>query len=431
MYHSKRRWTKSAYDLDWGKFRLKIAYGVINRVYMAKKLNRNIISDIRGMTLIDIAVAMMVIGLLATPLIEQYNDKRRNQISDATEGNNSSLRAAIEDFYYANGRYPCPAFPGLTDASVDIPNAANPATYGEEYCTGADDWDGSVDGALVGEAPFITLRLDVDKSIDGYKNRLTYAVTMDHADAGAPTFDLTNPTTVQISITPMIADAVTNELVCDFAAPLDINTIPYTIVSHGNSSTGATNLNGTLVAACPSGANTTVDSENCDGDAQFMHQQCVHNTRTDANHFDDTIFPGNVPSRIWPSAAGDEAVTEIIRVGIGQGDPLFELDIVGNIKATEDASDPANKSGNAKVADLCTNSLNSDHAPTTCFGPELLTGNEPSMRCDNNKAMTGISQNQTDCNITYISGNGVSCDKDTEYMTGIDANGDPICVPRQ
>ena len=392
-----------------------------------------LLKETKGITLIDLAILVMVLGLITAPLAQEYNNWRKDKIEDTTSGNSFDIDFAIEDFYFANSRYPCPAYPGLTPNSVNIPNATNPASYGEEYCTGNDDWDGTNDNTLVGEIPFTTLKIDnIDKTLDGWKNRMTYAVTIAHADSTSPIFDFDNAApTVKVSRLFTKEHATTGNIVCDFLTSPEIIDARYTLLSHGESGAGALNVKGNQISACQSGSLTTIESENCNKDANFIHQQCMHNTQENSTFFNDTLtFKDEIPTRIWPPSTNDDAITEITRVGIGEDEPIFQLDIIGNMKTEENPDDTTNKPGNVYTEKLCTNDMNSSLQPTTCFKPELLTGNEPTMRCDNKSAMTGISRNKTDCNLTYFKNTNENCDKNTKYMIGLDANGVPICTKK-
>ncbi len=387
-------------------------------------MTRKFFKDTRGMTLIDIAIAMMILGLLTVPIAKQYDNWRAGEIAGQTELNSVLIFTAIDDFYYLEDRYPCPADPGLPS---DDPN------YGIENCTGADDWDGTNDGVLIGELPFTTLKIPFETSLDGWKNRQTYAVRMIYADNGVLDFDADNvlgdPGVIEVWQVPLVTDVGTNERVCDFAGDAAIAT-RFAIISHGDEGAGANSAEGGEYAACPADG-TALESENCDGDLTFRDQQCQRSLRSDANYFDDTIsFQPAPPSRMWPPLDTDDAVTEITRVGVGinEDDLFFELDIVGNLKVGGTADDTDDKDGNSYISNLCTGDMDADHLPTVCFQPELITGNVAAMNCYNSTAMVGISNNEADCGITYYAGNAVNCDEDTEYMTGLTADGDPICV---
>ena len=73
----------------------------------------------KGMTLIDVAIATMVIGLLVTPVLYTINEFKRNETLDTTEANIAAVNDAIERYFIERNSFPCPANPRLplTDAN--------------------------------------------------------------------------------------------------------------------------------------------------------------------------------------------------------------------------------------------------------------------------------------------------------------------------
>src|SRR5688572_30301572 len=79
----------------------------------------------QGFSLIELAIVLVISGLLmagATTVYSQYLQKR---VMAVTNDNMNFIRASLGEFYTQNGRYPCPAPPGL--------QPENPAA-GKERC---------------------------------------------------------------------------------------------------------------------------------------------------------------------------------------------------------------------------------------------------------------------------------------------------------
>ena len=395
------------------------------------------IHDPRGMTLLDISIMLMVIGLIMGPMMHTYKIYQEDKVFNNTQAAVADAQTALNEFYFVNGRYPCPA--NLTLGPTD-------ANYGVESCpagTGTDP-----EGVLEGGVPFATLKVPVDYALDGFKNKLLYAVTQSQSDNNPVGPFFFNKLGGRITITGYreIEHPTTGEDVCQFVATNNSNVYPnpllpdgvtpnamggghFTLISFGESAIGAYTAEGNLVEACAAPADATLETENCDGDAEFFNDLCAGGAVLDDTFYDDYIlYTEEIPAKIWtqsPIATNDTVSKAGKYIGIGTNDPEVDLDVVGNIKAVSDTSD---KKGNAQAIDICTSDLNvSQGDGTTCFRASQITGTDPNMRCDNTNGMTGISGNHANCNIVYVLGAGKSC-ATGQLMTGFNSDGTPICT---
>jgi prepilin-type N-terminal cleavage/methylation domain-containing protein len=150
-----------------------------------------------GFTLIELAIAIIVMGLLLAAGSQAYSTYLKRQAVTVTKTNVETVASVVANYLSITGHYPCPA--SLTAKRGD------PA-YGHESTTSASDCTGSTlppgvytrisnrspkiayeSGGLllppeypvvrVGAIPFRELNLDESQAIDGYGDRIVYAVT--------------------------------------------------------------------------------------------------------------------------------------------------------------------------------------------------------------------------------------------------------------
>jgi prepilin-type N-terminal cleavage/methylation domain-containing protein len=79
----------------------------------------------RGFTLIEMAIVIMIIGLLVASLMPLYGLYQKQQEISNTEVNVTVAISAIGTFRSLHGRYPCPA---------SLTQDRNDPLYGREDC---------------------------------------------------------------------------------------------------------------------------------------------------------------------------------------------------------------------------------------------------------------------------------------------------------
>lgn len=195
-----------------------------------------------GFTLIEIAIVLVIVGLLLggllMPLATQVEVQRRVETEKAME----QIKEAIIGFAQINGRLPCPANPATPSGTVGAGIERTPAAV-TTVCT----------GGLVGVVPWVTLGVS---ELDGWGRRFTYRVTDWYSDLNivntvqapppAPvvcpdrptnaSFALCSPGDMNIRVGPALALVAT--------------TVPAVIVSHGKNGRGAYLPTG-LQMTCP------------------------------------------------------------------------------------------------------------------------------------------------------------------------------------
>lgn len=238
----------------------------------------------RGFTLIEIAVVLLIVGLMTVGLLDGYVAIRTNKGIADTNKNHEAILTALRTFLLHNNRLPCPALGNLPpgDANYGV-EAPTPGT-----CTGTVDlFDVTVVPAavrehyLAGVIPWATLGLQGDERFDGFSRRFSYAV-LDSATQGfVHRQGISNgfPWTAQQF---MIFDGLGNPIPFRSLPPDDDDGPIAIIVSHGSNGFGAFNADGGVGVASPSAD----ELENTDGDITVVIAQYRSD---DANPFDDVI----------------------------------------------------------------------------------------------------------------------------------------------
>ena len=230
-----------------------------------------------GFTLVEIAIVMIVIGLLMSGFIRFMGVFAAQKEITEMEDTYEVVKGALSDFRYAdpdpddadpteiNARYPCPASPSAPRGDV---------AFGVEDCT-TNNGVVEVIGTggrpvLIGTVPTTTLGISSAHMLDPYDNRLTYAVTTEVPPLGA------------LSV-PGVAGGITID---PTVSGTPITNAKFALLSHGRDGAGSYTAAG-VASATVCRVGQTADSENCDYDAQFSEIQLV---RADtAAFYDDTV----------------------------------------------------------------------------------------------------------------------------------------------
>lgn len=192
----------------------------------------------RGFTLVELAVALAVIGLLLGMLIVPLNAQIDQQRINDTRKQLDLVTEAILGFAVANGRLPCPATP---DTANTVAGA------------GLENKPGAACGITNGVVPWAALGLP---ETDSWGRRFTYRVTGILAD---------NPTGgLQASFA--LTDSGDINVTSGGGAPVTIaSNVTAVIVSHGKNGLGAYRTDGVMVAGAAAD-----ELENADADVTFI-----------------------------------------------------------------------------------------------------------------------------------------------------------------
>jgi prepilin-type N-terminal cleavage/methylation domain-containing protein len=99
--------------------------------------------SIRGFTLIELMLAVAIIGLLAAVALPKFSDAVRRSVEGKTKGNLAILRASIAIYYGDNQAYPSDDLTSIRAGGYlkDLPMAEEPPYHpaGNGVCTGTLD----------------------------------------------------------------------------------------------------------------------------------------------------------------------------------------------------------------------------------------------------------------------------------------------------
>lgn len=401
-------------------------------------------TDEKGFSLLEVALLLLVGGILAVPLMEAYNRYMTERTFAKTYTAGSTIQSAMTEFYEMHERYPCPAIPGLAvgdplhgmeqcpGRDMDGDGTSMPAMAMEScdngFCrTAGRDADGDLahDGVLIGTIPYATLGVPYNDALDGWKRRMTYAVT--ESMTSTATF-LADRGAIMVwksdGSTPLsYGDAVQS------ANPRDKGgqaTAHFTYFSHGENGRGAYSLDGARVGeACDNSAFSAAEVaaasksyneiENCDNDYEFTMDLQAFSTQVGFDYYDDIFYyQSGLPSGgTWnySGTLADVFANFGGNLGIGTPDPQFAVDVNGNVRAAS----------RTRAAAYC------DETGNNCMPPQTIGGS--GITCGSTRPMTGIELNDSVCEITLPNVNITGDCNANEYVTGIDGSGNVICEP--
>ena len=411
----------------------------------------------KGFTLIEMAVVIIIIGLLFAAYIPAY-DLYRTQIKITdTQNNVARVSETMGQFRRMYGRYPRPAPLDATisdagygreyqftmsnaDALADF--AANAASgtctsnAGNKICrlvtpdntrTGPSiDGSGSVEpySVMAGAIPFKELGLDEEQSLDGYGNRLMYVVTAHLTDE-----DTYNDLEGGIAI----VDENGRSLIAEEGTKVDPDTAigHYLVLSYGENGFGAYTRDGVRRDCNPAGTSTAnifecVSGVNA-GNAEFQYSDWD----LAGEEFDDfMMYSSKADASVWKVSETNAADQHLIDLDSA----LFaSSDIEGGDNGVEEGDLVLKNNGNlrtnsnVKAADYC----NEDS--TVCFQPSLMAGNPDDnsggQQCPDGQYIIGISGTDTGgvfrpqirCGVI-----NASCPSG-QFVAGVDSDGQLIC----
>lgn len=357
---------------------------------------KNKIKREEGFTLIELCIALTVLGLILAMTLQQINAYTKMKSRDDTTTTFSNLEAAFNEFYYQNNRHPCPAALNL---------ARTHANYGRE---GTNCTTGTV---VTGMVPFRALNIPENMAYDGWHNRITYGVT--RTLTVAPVLPTATGAIVPTMITYDTATGSTT-----YGPPTSgPNRAHYVLVSHGDNGVGAYNEAGLVtrpcvVAAVPANA----ERSNCDANTSYTIASSRYyvNYANTTDYYDDIVTAiRSVPTRVWASSPVNrrDIYTKTSRIGIGTENPdtTVNIDVAGNIRSEE-----------MRAGVVCDN-----NNPLRCFQPAMISGNLPTMECGG--VMTGIANGIAMCaSLGFNSGPAATCPAGT-YGVGFNSTGALIC----
>lgn len=134
----------------------------------------------KGFTLIEICIAMLIIGVMLAPALMTYNIEMKQRQKANIDGAFIRINDAMSKYVSRFGRYPRPASLLLgqdsNDANFGLEGPVTPATC-PDMITDGMCITGGADVVYIGAVPFNELQLDYDITLDPWGNKIIYAVT--------------------------------------------------------------------------------------------------------------------------------------------------------------------------------------------------------------------------------------------------------------
>jgi prepilin-type N-terminal cleavage/methylation domain-containing protein len=217
----------------------------------------------QGFTLIEIAVAVLVITLLLGSLLVPLNTQVEQRQIGETERRLAEIKEALIGFAAINGYLPCPAI-SATDGTED-------RTAGACTLVGGNP---KRDGLL----PWVTLGVP---PLDSWNNLYRYSVDPDFADTNFITLDAKGDIVIRSRNAAGTPINLTNATVPE---------IPVVVMSHGSNAHGATGEGG-LARATRTGWGSGVDDEytNATSATEFWVRTRTTNPAATGKDFDDIV----------------------------------------------------------------------------------------------------------------------------------------------
>lgn len=401
-----------------------------------------------GFSLIEACIGLIVVGLVAAPIIAQYNDHMRKVESDITAANTFAVKSALEAYYLKHERYPCPASlnkkqgeDGYGEEASTLPNSCIPSALTVGNC-----WDGvclSEDlttpllpvnnrRILQGGVPFAALQMNEDRTYDGYGRRISYIMT---ASMGRRPSNASFPTTGAIRFETI--DRFTDQIVPDTSSPAHV-----LVMSHGPNGLGAFNKDGVsndfvsdlhtgVMTALCSRDLTNLDSRNCDNrpSTRFLVTGSRATNPNSNRYIDDRIMTITaVPSSSWQPTTDPKEIVSSLMVGVGTKNVGVRLQANG----TETLNPYPSRIGLDVNGDIRANSIKTQQICTIdgdhCFSSSVIAGSG-SIDCnDEETGMTGIANSAGKCVTKLRVNNPTAQNCSSGSATGI-VNGVIQCSP--
>lgn len=229
----------------------------------------------QGFTLIEMAIAVAIFGLLASGAIMATSAWLGKQALDKTAKNLDRIESALTLYVIQNGALPCPYLGAVNTYSGN--------------CSGATHY--------VGLLPYRDLGLQRTDVLDGWNRYITYAVDNFWADdqtvSNTPYFNggsliTLNDMSATGTVSGNAALVVNDASGAGCAAPPATSCAAYVLVSHGEDGNGAyTDFPGARRPNAPAPA--AAEIENADDDITFAAEAYDITTGTADTQFDHIV----------------------------------------------------------------------------------------------------------------------------------------------
>ena len=240
-----------------------------------------------GFTLVELAVVVFLIGLLASLGLSALNAQMASAAISATKKKQETIKDALIAYLGRNKRLPCP------DSNFTSPDGIeNRGTTGTPG-TPADPTQAC--DMSFGLVPYQTLGLPKSAALDGWENFFSYQVSNDTVTSNNLNWTLTNSFHVGNNGTITVKDR----------SSTDITNIVVAVVSHGKNGLGAYTSKGTrnvlpVVADQPDEYQNTQSTAHPDPLKTFYNREYTENTAATGGAFDDIVMMLNRNDLLTP-----------------------------------------------------------------------------------------------------------------------------------
>ena len=368
------------------------------RVILSLRIEKH--GGTKGFTLIEVALAVMVIGLIMAPLLALYSAEQKQQMINGTVGRLGDIRETLDYYAENNDRFPLPASFLTSEADPEhgmegvTPDICPDVTI-NGFCLLDRGTPSPDDDIYIGAVPFAALRMESEMAIDTWGNKIMYAVARIQTDAS----------TFEILGSDVISDMALNYPSND-REPEGTNAYDAYLISFGVKGKGAYSAEGILTSDCIELGNPEYEDDNCSFlDATFLadvnpneivtpYGTEPHGTRTDVDnipeYYDDVTLPVSRPNiSEWNENVNDFRYVTTIknRLGIGVTNPLNGVDVGGDVLIDGNLVVPeicaANAEGWSPDPDPAAGESEEDY-PRSCFHTIKIYGDDADMDCDQN-----------------------------------------------
>jgi hypothetical protein len=348
-----------------------------------------------GFTIIEMAVIIIVVGLLMAAFFSLYDVYKKHEQNQGTWDKLDTIRQALGEYQFYTGHYPCPAGLALGPGDSFYGDAICPAvapapgalSSGGCSSQGICRYDsslarqytvpGTTDTVLVGAVPINELlskvqqtKISASEITDSWGDKIVYMVTE-------------SQTTGAFNSNHGVVEIV-DENGRDILDPVD--SAHFALMSYGRDGEGAYTVSGKLAAPCDS---SKAEGKNC----QILSSKLVSglfSSTPGADYFDDFVMFGMASaSALWVDSSaspGSAYNTNANNVGLGTNLPKNTYDVAGALGNASAAVNPHNNNIKALTSELC------DAAGNNCYDVNIIAG-DVLPTCPAGQALTGIGRN--------------------------------------
>jgi len=252
----------------------------------------------RGFTLIEMALVLVIIGLVTTGMLKMFQGVANSARYTATQNAMHLAEQAITVYAVQNGCLPCPANGAIADDAANAGRSLDAGGGTYTGCTAGGCW------ATNGVVPWVTLGISAAEVRDGWSGRLSY-----HLGGSSRTGDATDSTcgssgtTISVEalggfVLETITQTIPPNRACTPVGSIQVNNSAgveqtggagnraiYLLISHGEDGYGAWNVAGVKTTA---GNNTAAQIANAGDAGPFVQDTRIG--AAGANYFDDVVL---------------------------------------------------------------------------------------------------------------------------------------------